>query len=62
MDSAVITTNANDLLFAAGGSNGSMGTIGAGWTMRLNSSGNKSMDRIVGTAGTGHAADLNTGV
>jgi hypothetical protein len=40
---AITTTNGNDLLFGSGASIGNMGSIGAGYTQRLNTSGNKTM-------------------
>jgi glucose/arabinose dehydrogenase/PKD repeat protein len=48
----VTTTNANDLLWAAGASAGTMNAAPSGWTQRLNTSGNRTMDRIVTSAGT----------
>ena len=49
---AIATTNANDLLFGAGASVGNMGAIGAGYTQRLNTAGNKTIDRNVTTVGS----------
>ena len=48
----ITTTNATDMLFGAGASIGNMGAIGTGYSQRLNTSGNKTMDRNVTSLGT----------
>jgi glucose/arabinose dehydrogenase/PKD repeat protein len=58
---SVTTTNANDLLFAGGGSAKNMNAVAAPWTGRLNTSGNRTMDRNVTSAGTYSATNGNSG-
>lgn len=57
----VTTTGPNDLLFAATASVGHVKSVGAGYTGRLNTSGNRTMDRIAATPGTYNAAANNSG-
>jgi hypothetical protein len=49
---AVTTTQANDLLFAAGASENTVTTPGTGFTTRLTGSGNLTEDRVVTTTGS----------
>ena len=49
---AVTTTQANDLLFAAGASDNTVTTPGTGFTARLTASGNLTEDRVVTTTGS----------
>ena len=58
---AITTTNASDLLFGAGASIGNMGAIGAGYTQRLKTSGNKTMDRNVTSVGSYSATATHGG-
>jgi glucose/arabinose dehydrogenase/chitodextrinase len=62
LNGSVTTTNAADLVFAGAGSGGAVGSTPSGWTMRLNTSGNKSFDRNLTTAGTTNVAMPTTGV
>lgn len=56
LNSGSITTTANgDLLFGAGGSIGAMSSLGAGYAQRLNTSGNKTMDKNAGAPGSYNA-------
>jgi hypothetical protein len=48
----VTTTGSNDLLFTGSGAGGAVGTPPTGWTTRLNTSGNRTADKIVSSAGT----------
>jgi glucose/arabinose dehydrogenase/chitodextrinase len=57
----ITTTNANDLLFGAGASIGAMSAIGAGYQQRLNTAGNKTMDRNVTSVGTYNATATHGG-
>ncbi|HSX42844.1 MAG TPA: Ig-like domain-containing protein [Candidatus Saccharimonadales bacterium] len=47
----VTTTGSSDVLFAGGGALGSLGTAPTGWTARLNTSGNRTADRVTTAAG-----------
>ena len=49
---AVTTTNANDLLFAAGASDNTVTQAGTGFTTRLTGFGNLTEDRVVTTTGS----------
>ena len=49
---AVMTTHANDLLFAAGASDNAVTKAGSGFTTRLTGFGNLTEDRVVTTAGS----------
>ncbi|HSX30167.1 MAG TPA: Ig-like domain-containing protein, partial [Candidatus Saccharimonadales bacterium] len=57
----VTTTAGNDLLFAGGGASGTLGTPPSGWTARLNTSGNRTADKVAATAGTYNATNSATG-
>jgi chitodextrinase len=62
MNSGTITTaNVNDLLFAGGGSLGSMNAFASPWTGRLNTSGNRTADRPVTAAGSYSATANHSG-
>ena len=58
---SITTTRANDLIFGAGASIGEMGAIGAGFTQRLNTAGNKTMDKIGATATSYNATATHGG-
>ncbi len=45
-------TGANDLLFSAGDAEGALGNPPTGWTARLNTSGNRTADKVATSAGT----------
>ena len=57
----VTTTASNDLLFAGGGAVGALGTPPTGWTARLNTSGNRTADKVAATAGTYNETNSATG-
>jgi chitodextrinase len=57
----ITTTNANDLLFAGGGSLGTMNAFANPWTGRLNTSGNRTADRNVTATGSYSASANHTG-
>jgi chitodextrinase len=57
----VTTTGSNDLLFTGSGAGGAVGTPPTGWTTRLNTSGNRTADKIVTSAGTYNATNTATG-
>jgi chitodextrinase len=62
MNSGTLTTaNANDLLFAASGSVGSVKSIDSSYTGRLTTSGNRTMDKVAATAGSYNATATNSG-
>ncbi|HTI34124.1 MAG TPA: LamG-like jellyroll fold domain-containing protein, partial [Miltoncostaea sp.] len=49
---ALATTNANDLLFTGIASDGTITSVGTGWTVRSNAFGNRTADRVVTQAGS----------
>jgi glucose/arabinose dehydrogenase/PKD repeat protein/fibronectin type 3 domain-containing protein len=55
------TTASGDMVFGAGGSVGNMNSLGAGFTQRLNTFGNKTMDKVAGGAGSYSATATNSG-
>lgn len=57
----VSTTEPNALLFAGGGSQGTMNSNPTGYTARLNTSGNRTSDTIAPTTGTHTATARHTG-
>jgi len=57
----VTTTGSSDLLFAGGGALGALGTPPTGWTARLNTSGNRTADKITTAAGTYNFTSSATG-
>jgi glucose/arabinose dehydrogenase/PKD repeat protein/fibronectin type 3 domain-containing protein len=55
------STGENDLLYAAGGSVGAVTAAGPGYTARLSTAGNLTMDRVAATPGTYTATADNSG-
>ena len=52
---SAVTTNANDLIFGAGATAGTISSTGAGFTTRSTLSGNRTLDKNVSTTGTYNA-------